>query len=313
MFKFAHKLTSLAIYTTLNIGLSLGISAIASVFSPVIDPVFAEDSSLAIVTRRGHLRVGMDASLGGPYMFWNGKTQFYDGFEMEIIQEIATRLNIEPRPINIPWTTQPENLASRQVDLLLSAREEGALETGDTKGKFIESTAYYRSSQRLLIRSDGTQIKSLRDMIGKRVGVVANSGGAAIAETYNKNRGNAIRLFSSRDLDRMVIQLRDRQLDAMILDEPIAVWQMRNNPNFIIVGEPLIPIRLVAMINKDDLSLKKAVDQALADMRQNGKLEQILKRWNLWESQKTLKSNSKSTKELLAMVSAIITPYSVYH
>jgi polar amino acid transport system substrate-binding protein len=87
----------------------------------------------------------------------------------------------------------------------------------------------------------------------------------------------------------MVIQLRDRQLDAMILDEPIAVWQVQNNPNFIIVGEPLIPIRLVAMINKDDLSLKKAVDQALTDMRQDGKLEQILKRWNLWESQKTLK------------------------
>jgi polar amino acid transport system substrate-binding protein len=231
----------------------------------------------------------MDASLGGPYMFWNSKTQFYDGFEMEIIREIAARLNIEPRPINIPWTTQPENLASRQVDMLLSAREEGALESGNTNGKFIESAAYYRSSQRLLIRSDGTQIKSLRDMIGKRVGVVANSGGAAIAETYNKNRGNAIRLFSSRDLDRMVIQLRDRQLDAMILDEPIAVWQVQNNPNFIIVGEPLIPIRLVAMINKDDLSLKKAVDQALTDMRQDGKLEQILKRWNLWESQKTLK------------------------
>jgi polar amino acid transport system substrate-binding protein len=289
MFKFAHKFTRLAIYTGLSVGLSLGISAIAPVISPVIAPIFADDSSLAIVTRRGHLRVGMDASLGGPYMFWNSKTQFYDGFEMEIIREIAARLNIEPRPINIPWTTQPENLASRQVDMLLSAREEGALESGNTNGKFIESAAYYRSSQRLLIRSDGTQIKSLRDMIGKRVGVVANSGGAAIAETYNKNRGNAIRLFSSRDLDRMVIQLRDRQLDAMILDEPIAVWQVQNNPNFIIVGEPLIPLRLVAMINKDDLSLKKAVDQALTDMRQDGKLEQILKRWNLWESQKTLK------------------------
>jgi ABC-type amino acid transport substrate-binding protein len=249
------------------------------------------------VMRRGHLRVGMDASLGGPYMFWNAKTQFYDGFELEIIQEIAARLNIEPRPINIPWITQPENLASRQVDILLSAREEGALESGETKGKFIESNAYYRSSQRLLIRADGTQIKSLRDMIGKRVGVVANSGGAAITETYNKNRGNAIRLFSSRDLDRMVIQLRDRQLDAMILDEPIAVWQARNNPNFIIVGDPLIPIRLVALLNKDDLSLKKAVDQSITDMRQDGKLEQILKRWNLWESQKTLKPISKSTKD----------------
>ncbi|WP_258040692.1 ABC transporter substrate-binding protein [Pseudanabaena sp. BC1403] len=297
MFKFVKKIAGLAIYT----GLCLGVVSAAS-------PVFAEDSSLGIVMRRGHLRVGMDAAIGGPYMFWNAKTQFYDGFELEIIQEIAARLNIEPRPINIPWTTQPENLASRQVDILLSAREEGALESGDNKGKFIETTPYYRSSQRLLIRADGTQIKSLRDMIGKRVGVVANSGGAAIAETYNKNRGNAIRLFSSRDLDRMVIQLRDRQLDAMILDEPVAVWQVRNNPNFIIVGEPLIPIRLVAIVNKDDVSLKKAVDKALTEMRQEGKLEQILKRWNLWESQKTL----KSTKDLPVTVLAIITPYSVY-
>jgi len=301
MLKYIQKFTYWAIYT----GISLGV---ISNLAPFAAPALAEDSSLGIVMRRGHLRVGMDAAIGGPYMFWNAKTQFYDGFELEIIQEIASRLNIEPRPINIPWTTQPENLSSRQVDLLLSAREEGALENGDTKGKFIESLPYYRSAQRLLIRADGTQIKSLRDMIGKRVGVVANSGGAAIAETYNKNRGNAIRLFSSRDLDRMIIQLRDRQLDAMILDEPVAVWQVRNNPNFIIVGEPLIPIRLVAIINKDDVSLKKAIDKALTEMIQDGKLEQILKRWNLWESQKTL----KSTKDLPASVLAIITPYSVY-
>ncbi len=301
MLKFVNKLACLAIYAGLSTGLSLGVIS-------AISPALAEDSSLGIVMRRGHLRVGMDAAIGGPYMFWNAKTQFYDGFELEIIQAIAAKLNIEPRPINIPWANQPENLSSRQVDIVLSAREEGGLETGDTKGKFIETAPYYRSAQRLLIRADGTQIKSLRDMIGKRVGVVANSGGTAIAETYNKNRGNAIRLFSSRDLDRMVIQLRDRQLDAMILDEPVAVWQVRNNPNFIIVGEPLIPIRLVAIVNKDDVSLKKAVDKALTEMRQEGKLEQILKRWNLWESQTTL----KSTKVLPVTVLAIITPYSVY-
>jgi len=301
MSKFAHKLAALAVYT----GISLGI---ASTISPMAFPVFAEDSSLGIVMRRGHLRVGMDAAIGGPYMFWNAKTQFYDGFELEIIQEIAARLNIEPRPINIPWADQPENLASRQVDMLLSAREEGALESGNYKGKFIETVPYYRNTQRLLIRTDGAQIKSLRDLIGKRVGVVANSGGAAIAETYNKNRGNAIRLFSSRDLDRMVIQLRDRQLDAMLLDEPVAVWQVRNDPNFAIVGEPMIPIRLVAIVNKDDASLKKEIDRALTEMRQDGKLEQILKRWNLWESQITL----KSTKVLPATVLAIIMPYSVY-
>jgi polar amino acid transport system substrate-binding protein len=307
MFKFVHKLTCLAILCT---GFSAGISW--GQVSP-IEPMFAQDSSLGIVLRRGHLRVGIDAAIGGPYMFWNNKTQFYDGFELEIIKEIAARLKIESRPINIPWADQPQSLISRQVDILLSAREEGALDIGENRGKFIETLPYYRNTQRLLIRADGTAIKSLRDMIGKRVGVVANSGGAAIAETYNKNRGNAIRLFSSRDLDRMIIQLRDRQLDAMILDEPVAVWQVRNNPNFMIIGEPLIPIRLVAIVNKDDLSLKKAIDQALTEMRQDGKLEQILKRWNLWESQqKTLQSHLKLRTALPNMALATTTLSLVY-
>ncbi|OIP70710.1 MAG: amino acid ABC transporter substrate-binding protein [Oscillatoriales cyanobacterium CG2_30_44_21] len=298
MLKFVRKLTSLAVCTGLCLGTVGNIS-----------PASADDSSLGIVMRRGHLRVGIDAAIGGPYMFWDAKTQYYNGFELEIIREIASRLNIESRPINVPWSAQPESLAARQVDILISAREEGGLDSGNTKGKFIETTSYYRNAQRLLVRADGgLQVRSLRDLVGKRVGVVANSGGAAIAETYNKNRGNAIRLFSSRDLDRMVIQLRDRQLDALILDEPVAVWQVRNNPNFGVVGEPLIPIRLVAVVNKEDVSLKKAVDKALTEMRQEGKLEQILKRWNLWEGQKTL----KSTKELPAMVLAIITQSSVY-
>ena len=309
MLKSIQKLTCLAIYAGLGLGVVSNITPpLNATRNPFLESASAQDSSLGIVMRRGHLRVGIDAAIGGPYMFWNNSTQFYDGFELEIIKEIAARLNIEARPINIPWATQPENLASRQVDLVLSAREEGGLEIGETKGKFLETVPYYRNSQRLLIRADGAEIKSLRDLIGKRVGVVANSGGAAIAETYNKNRGNAMRLFSSRDLDRMLIQLRDRQLDAMILDEPIAVWQVRNNPNFVIVGEPLIPIRLVAIVNKDDLSLKKAVDKALTEMREDGKLEQILKRWNLWESQ----TASKSVKALPATVLATITPYWVY-
>ncbi len=72
MFKFVQKITSFAIYT----GLCLG------VICPIA-PAFADDSSLGIIMRRGHLRVGIDAAIGRPYMFWNAKTQFYDGFECD--------------------------------------------------------------------------------------------------------------------------------------------------------------------------------------------------------------------------------------
>jgi len=262
----------------LAIGLGLDSAAIAN-----------EDSSLALVQRRGHLRVGVDASLGGPYLFWNPKTEFYDGFEWEIIKELAQKLNVEARPVNLPWSSQTDSLEGRQIDLILSAREEGALETGNTKGKFVETVAYYRSSQRILIRRDSPRFGALRDLVGKRVGVVPNSGGAAIIETYNKNRGGAIRVFASRDIDRMLAQLKDRQLDAMVLDEPVAVWQAQNNPTLQVVSGPMLGIRLVAIVHKDDIALRKALDNALTQMRQEGKLEQILRRWNLWEHQRPFK------------------------
>jgi ABC-type amino acid transport substrate-binding protein len=257
-------------------------------------PAYA-DGSLATVSRRGNLRVGIDASVGGAYMFWNPKTQYYDGFEWEIIEAIATKLDLEPRPINIPWAGQPQSLLSGEVDLILSVRETGGLEYGDTKAKFAESMPYYQTSQRLLVNKNTADIQSLRDLIGKRVGVVANSGGAAVIETYNNNRGNAIRLFSSRDLDRMVAQLRNGQLDAMLLDEPIATWQVRENPNLQIAGDRFLPINLVVIMKQGDESLKEAIDRAIIELQQEGKLESILRRWKLWvNSQKFLESAEAS-------------------
>jgi ABC-type amino acid transport substrate-binding protein len=267
----------------------MGIFALALLHNSI--PRAHADASLANVTRRGHLRVGIDASVGGTYIFWNPKTQFYDGFEWEIAQKIAEKMRLELRPVNIPWGAQPDRLAARQIDLILSVREQGGLDRGQYKDRFIETVPYYLSSQRILVHRDASTISTLRDLIGKRVGVVANSGGAAVIETYNKNRGNAIRVFSSRDINRILVKLSDRTLDAMLLDEPVAIWQVEKNPNFAVVGEQLLPIALVAIVNKDDESLYKTVNQAIAQMRYEGTLESILRRWKLWgNSQKSLKS-----------------------
>jgi polar amino acid transport system substrate-binding protein len=279
----------------LDIALAVGVYSIALLHPGAIVPILSvpparADNSFANVVRRGHLRVGIDASVGGAYMFWNPKTQYYDGFEWEIAREIAAKLNLELRPINIPWNGQPEQLAGRQIDLILSAREQSGLDSGRYKDRFVETVPYYLSSQRILARKDSSKIATLRDLIGKRVGVVANSGGAAVIETYNKNRGNAIRVFSSRDLNRVLAKLRDRQLDAMLLDEPVAIWQVTNDSSLTVVGEPFLPIGLVAILNKGDRSLYKAVDRAIDRIKQEGKLEAILRRWKLWDSQKSLES-----------------------
>ncbi|AFY71875.1 amino acid ABC transporter substrate-binding protein, PAAT family [Thalassoporum mexicanum PCC 7367] len=272
----------------LGLGILIGSASMGAM------PVYA-DGSLATVSRRGNLRVGIDASIGGAYMFWNPKTQYYDGFEWEIIEAIAAKLDVAPRPINIPWASQTNSLLMGDVDLILSVRETGGLESDPNQDEFAESIPYYQTSQRLLVHKDTTNVNSLRDLIGKRVGVIANSGGAAIVETYNNNRGNAVRLFASRDLDRMIAQLRAGQLDAMLLDEPIAVWQVREDPNLQISGDRFLPINLVVIVRQGDETLKAALDRAIIELQQEGKLESILRRWKLWyNSREFLQSTEAS-------------------
>jgi polar amino acid transport system substrate-binding protein len=127
---------------------------------------------------------------------------------------------------------------------------------------------YYLSSQRILVRQDAAKISTLHDLIGKRVGVVANSGGAAVVETYNKNRGSPIRLFSSRDIKRMLSLLSDRQLDPMLLDDPVALWQMEKNLTLLLLwGSHFYKLLYWAIVNKDRESLYKVVNHAIAQIR----------------------------------------------
>jgi ABC-type amino acid transport substrate-binding protein len=242
------------------------------------------DNSLARVLRQNQLRVGVDASIGAPYLFWNQRTRSLDGFEWEIARELATQLKVDIRPVSSKWAEQPQQLRQQKFDVIISTREEGSLDR-----QLFREIPYYRTAQRLLVRSTDRHIHSFRNLIGKRVGVMPGSGGSALVDTYNKNRGNAIRVFSSQELDRMVQQLQNRQLDALILDEPLAVWTARQNSNLRVAGQPLLAIHLVVVTNQEDKSLHDAIDRALAEMRQNGKLEQILRRWQLWQTAPSLR------------------------
>lgn len=133
------------------------------------------DQSLARVLRSNRLRVGIDASVGQPYLFWNPRSQYLDGFEWDIARELATRLKVNIQPVNVPWQDQPQQLQAGKIDIILSSREQGSLDNS----KFRETTPYYRTAQRFVVRQGTAPIRSFRDLIGKRVGVVTGSGGAS--------------------------------------------------------------------------------------------------------------------------------------
>ncbi|WP_227498634.1 ABC transporter substrate-binding protein [Synechococcus sp. PCC 7336] len=184
------------------------------------EPEPPEDRYWSTIQRRGELRVGLDPSIGYTYLLTNPLTRSYDGFEYDILEAIADTLDIALVPVNVPWEGQLDALQEGRVDMILGGREPYGLD----REQFAATVPYYQSPQHIVVRSDldGT-VERLSDLFGRKVGVVANSTGAAVLEVYNDNRGNAIRLFATSNPERLFEQLRDGLLDAAIVDRPVAV------------------------------------------------------------------------------------------
>lgn len=246
---------------------------------PELEP--EPDNSWQQISRRGRLRVGLDPSLGRAYLYVDPESETYAGFEWEMIQALAQHLDIELDPVYVPWSLQEEALRQGEVDLIWGGRE-GLGVPAD----LVATRPYFLSPQRLVVLADqGDAPERLSQLFGLKVGVVIDSTGAALLETYNRSRGNAIRLFATSDPQRLFDQLRSGQLDAVVVDQPVAVVAMAEaGVPLQMRGPALVPIPLVGMVLGDHLSLKQAVDGALVDLQQNGTLQRILEDWQLWDS-----------------------------
>ena len=181
------------------------------------------DRSWRIISNRGILRVAVDPTIGYTYLRANPGSLTYEGFEWDILQEIAAELDIELEPMYVPWTDQLDALQEDRVDMILGGREVGGFD-GE---KFAATVPYYFSPQRIVVRDPlSGEIQHLSDLFGRKVGTVADSAGAAILEVFNNDRANALHLVSSSDPAHLFEQLRQGQVDAVVIDQPIAVAEV---------------------------------------------------------------------------------------
>jgi polar amino acid transport system substrate-binding protein len=87
--------------------------------------------------------------------------------------------------------------------------------------------------------------------------------------------------------------LRDKAIDAVLFDMPIAVYYVVPDPqiehrkktyagDFKLVGQPLAEGYYGIAVKKDDAALAAELDAALGRVIQSGELKNILTKWHLW-------------------------------
>ncbi|CCQ89539.1 Amino acid ABC transporter, fused permease and periplasmic binding protein [Nitrospina gracilis 3/211] len=236
-------------------------------------PVHAT-GTLDTVREQGVLLWGADAEGGAPYVFPDPENPSrLIGFEVDLAQAIAHELGVTARMVQNDWSSLIPALQRGDFHMAMNG-----LEWTEERVRAVNlSRPYYIYEQQLVVRADDTRIDKLSDLDGMTVGTLVNSVAHSILK---KMEGVTVRVYEGQ-----VEPYRDLKLgrsDAVLLDLPIALHYAAPDPALRFAGPPVREGLYVIAVQKGDDAFLNAVNAAIGKLYDDGTLQSIYQKWNLW-------------------------------
>ena len=249
----------------------------------------ATDDLLAQICDKGVLTVSTDPAYP-PQSRYLPKEDKYEGFDIDVATEIATRLGVKIEWQAPDWEVITAGGWNGRWDMSVGSM----LPTNDRQKVLDFTEPYYYTPAVVLVHADNTSIQDLStDLDGKKVGVCS---GCTYEQFLNKTLEVAGYTFDFVVDDvKPVGYLTDTtalqdlalgdgsRLDAVTTSATTAQGYIDEGNDVKIVGDPLFYEPLSVAIDKSaDLnpaSLADAADQIVADMHSDGTLTEMSKNW----------------------------------
>lgn len=177
------------------------------------DKTGSSGSSLKLI-KSGTLTVCSDVPYPPFEDFDKASPSGFKGFDVDVISAIAKDLGLKLAIKDSSFNALKSGLAikSNQCDLIASA-----MTITPERQKVMDfSDSYYDSKQSLLVPT-GSDIKSIDDLAGKKVGVQSGTTG----ETYTKEHAKSAKITAFPSDGEMYTALKGGQIDAILQDLPV--------------------------------------------------------------------------------------------
>ena len=215
----------------------------------------------------GKLRVGSDI----PYKpFEFGDAPNYEGFDVDVVNDIAKGLDLQAEFVKTPFDTIFRNLAQGKFDMVASA----STITAERKKEVDFSDSYFPADQSLMIKK-GSDIKTVDDVAGKVVGAQLGTTGADYAK--DKTKASSVRTYDL--IDDAFNALEAGQVEAVINDCPVSKYAERAHKNLVVVQAISTNEEYGLAFPKGSDALREAVNKELAKLKDDGGLEKISTKW----------------------------------
>jgi polar amino acid transport system substrate-binding protein len=191
------------------------------------------------------------------------------GFDVDIVNEIASRIGLEPEWVDSPFDTIFTDLANGQFDVVIS----GATITPEREQEVDFSEPYFRSLQALVVLED-SGIQSFDDLgEGDSVSVQSGTTGELWAEENLAPQGVEIRAFP--EYPPVYNALEAEQVDGVVYDESSAIPETFARPGTAVVDTVDTNEFYGIAVDPNNPDLLDAVNEALTEMVEDGTYEEI--------------------------------------
>lgn len=226
-------------------------------------------------------RVGINAAFE-PFVFKDASGQVV-GFDIDLITAMSKVGNFEVTYIDSPFDALLTGVESGELDAAISAitvTDERAARVRFS-AVYIRSgqapVSYYNPGQGLAVRQDETTIVGAANLTaGVKVGVKTDTTGAQFVTT--QTTADAV---VYPEAEEALTALRNHDVDAVVVDIPVIVRYINNNPNagVRITGGPLTDEQYAIAVNPARTELLERFDRALAQLQADGTYAQIFAKW----------------------------------
>lgn len=201
------------------------------------------------------------------------------GYEPELTRAVCRRLALTPVWHNLPMADFYTALSSakRQFDVVWFNQA-----VTSARQQLVSFTRPYGLFDEAVLVKEGSGIDAVADLVGKRVGGLADSTNIALVDGFE----GAIAVpypGSDKVLPEMLAALRAGEIDALIDDELVLVVAAREDENLTLAFSLPTQVPFAVGVSLQPRELLEALNGALDALIEDGTMAQLWAKWIPWK------------------------------
>jgi len=226
------------------------------------------------------LRWGGDAEGGAPFVEADPNDPLIlRGFDVEVAEQIARGLGRRPEFHQVGFADIDQSVQRGDFDIGMS----GVEDTPARRRMLAATIPYFEFHEVLTMRAeDRGKFSTLAALRGRRVGTLG--GTIAYERLLAAEKSDGVIVVSYDDDVHPYADLRAGRLDAVLLDNIIAVRSMRRVPGLWTEPQPVATGHYIGVLATANTKFRDQINDVLRARMRDGTLERIYRKWGIWDS-----------------------------